>query len=235
MTHTDTDTDTGTDTGTKSNPEHGCDPSGLTAALKHHGLVAILRSRTPGPLVDVLRVLADAGVRIMEITIPTPGSLQAVREATDEFGSSILVGTGTVLTEAEVHHTAAAGGRFVVSPNVDPTVIGAARAARVGSLPGAYTPTEIVEAWRHRPSAVKVFPASGLGPGYLADIAAPLPDIPLVPTGGIRVEDVAAYRNSGAIAVGVSSPLVGDALTGGSLHELYQRATEFVAAARGEQ
>lgn len=215
--------------------ESSYDPGGLTAALTRHGLVAILRSRTPGPLVEALRALADAGVRIMEVTVPTPGSLQAVQEATDEFGSSVLVGTGTVLTEAQVHHTAAAGGRFVVSPTVDPNVIKAARAAGVGSLPGAYTPTEIVEAWQQKPSAVKVFPASGLGPGYLTDIAAPLPDIPLVPTGGIRAENVAAYRNAGAVAVGISSPLIGDALTGGSLRDLYRRATKFVAVARGDQ
>ncbi|RZL78223.1 MAG: hypothetical protein EOP32_22460 [Rhodococcus sp. (in: high G+C Gram-positive bacteria)] len=83
-------------------------------------------------------------------------------------------------------------------------MIQAARAAGIGSLPGADTPTEIVSAWRHRPSTVEVFPASGLGPGYLADIAAPLPHIPLVPTGGVRAEDSAAYHDAGAPAVGAS-------------------------------
>lgn len=208
-------------------------PDPLPEALRRHRLVAILRARGPGPLLPVIRVLVDAGVRVVEVTIPTPGSLEAVRAATAEFGSEVLVGTGTVTTAEDVERTAEAGGRFVVCPHTDPSVIAAARASGLGSLPGAYTPTEVLTAWRCSPSAVKIFPASSLGPGYIAGLAAPLPDIPVVPTGGIGVDDIDAYLGAGATAVGVSSPLIGDALSGGSLKELHGRARRYVIAAEG--
>lgn len=203
----------------------------LHTALAEHGLVAILRARSAGPLLDVLRILVDAGVRALEVTVPTPGGLDAVRVAAAEFGPDVWVGAGTVLTEADVAATAAAGGRFVVSPSVDPAVIAAATAAGLGSLPGAYTPTEIVAAWRCGPTAVKLFPATGLGPRYVADVRAPLPEIPLVPTGGVGLAEVGEYRAAGALAVGVGSPLQGDALTGGSPAALAERAKQFVAEA----
>ncbi|WP_406144682.1 bifunctional 4-hydroxy-2-oxoglutarate aldolase/2-dehydro-3-deoxy-phosphogluconate aldolase [Streptomyces sp. NBC_01012] len=205
-------------------------PDPLSEALHSHGLVAILRARGHGPLLDAIRVLVEAGVRIVEVTIPTPGSMEAVAAAAKEFGSEVLIGTGTVLTTEDVSRTADAGGRFVVCPHTDPVVITAARASGLGSLPGAYTPTEVLTAWRCAPSAVKIFPASALGPHYVAGLAAPLPDIPVVPTGGIGVDDIAAYRGAGAVAVGVSSPLIGDALSGGSLTELHHRARRYVLA-----
>uniref|UniRef100_A0AAU3GN30 Bifunctional 4-hydroxy-2-oxoglutarate aldolase/2-dehydro-3-deoxy-phosphogluconate aldolase n=1 Tax=Streptomyces sp. NBC_01401 TaxID=2903854 RepID=A0AAU3GN30_9ACTN len=209
------------------------DPDPLSEALHRHGLVAILRARSHGPLLETIRVLVDAGVRIVEVTVPTPGSMEAVAAAATEFGSEVLVGTGTVVTAEDVSRTADAGGRFVVSPHNDPAVITAARASGLGSLPGAYTPTEVLAAWRCAPSAVKIFPASALGPHYVASLAAPLPDIPVVPTGGIGVDDIAAYRSAGAVAVGVSSPLIGDALSGGSLSELHRRARRYVLASGG--
>ncbi|RII19615.1 KHG/KDPG aldolase [Streptomyces sp. YIM 130001] len=208
-------------------------PDPLLTALRRHRLVAILRTRTEAPLLDVIRVLADAGVRIVEVTVPTPGSTGAIRTAAAELGPEVLVGAGTVTRAEEVTRTAEAGGRFIVCPHTDPALIGAARAAGLGSLPGAYTPTEALTAWRCSASAVKIFPASQLGPRYVADLAAPLPDLPVVPTGGVEVCDIAPYREAGATAVAVSSPLIGDALAGGSLAELHRRARRYVHAAEG--
>lgn len=205
----------------------------LTAALRRHGLVAILRARRPAPLVEVVHTLVESGVRIVEITVPTPGSLEALRAAADEFGPDVHLGTGTVTTPDQVRATQEAGGQFVVSPHTDPDLVRAARAAGLGAFPGAYTPTEILTAWRTGPTAVKLFPASGLGPRYVADVLAPLPQVPLVPTGGVSVENVAAYREAGVVAVGAGSPLLGDALDGGSLADLARRAAEFVRAAEG--
>lgn len=210
------------------------DPAaGLTGALRRHGLVAILRARRPAPLLDVVRTLVDSGVRIVEITMPTPGSLEALRSAAEEFGADVHLGTGTVTTPDQVRATREAGGRFVVSPHTDPELVREARAAGLGAFPGAYTPSEILAAWRTGPTAVKLFPAGGLGPRYVADVLAPLPEVPLVPTGGVTVENVAAYREAGVLAVGAGSPLLGDALDGGSLTELGRRAADFVRAAEG--
>ncbi|GAA2069575.1 bifunctional 4-hydroxy-2-oxoglutarate aldolase/2-dehydro-3-deoxy-phosphogluconate aldolase [Streptomyces albiaxialis] len=207
-------------------------PSGFAEALERHGLVAILRTRRPAaPLLDVVRTLADAGVRLVEITVPTPGSLAALRRAAEEFDGAVHLGAGTVTTVAEVGAVREAGGGFVVSPHTDPGIVRAAGDAALGSLPGALTPTEILRAHRAGATAVKVFPAARLGPPYIADVRATLPGIPLVPTGGVTAADVPAHLAAGATAVGVGSPLLGDALEGGSLPELADRARHFAALA----
>src|SRR5439155_13229904 len=122
---------------------------------------------------------------------------------------------------------------FVVSPSVEPEVIAAALRHRIASYPGAFTPTEITAAWKAGASAVKLFPAGQLGPGYLKDVRAPLPDIPVVPTGGIDVASVGAWLAAGAVAVGMGGPLIGDALApDGDLAALAQRATAALEAAR---
>lgn len=208
------------------------DPSGLRDALRQHGMVAILRAQREAPLLDVMRVLVGAGVRCLEVTVPTPGSLAAISQAVTEFGPEVLVGAGTVTTPDQVDRAAEAGARFVVSPTVDPAVITAARASGLGSLPGALTPTEILTAWQCGPSAVKLFPAGSLGSRFVSDLAGPMPEIPVVPTGGIGYTDVPAYLDAGALAVGVGTPLLDDTLTGGCLHRLRTRALLFVAEAR---
>ncbi|WP_335974974.1 MULTISPECIES: bifunctional 4-hydroxy-2-oxoglutarate aldolase/2-dehydro-3-deoxy-phosphogluconate aldolase [Streptomycetaceae] len=201
-------------------------------ALARHGLVAILRSTRGTRLPEVISVLAGAGVRLIEVTVRTPGCLAALRETGDRLPAGVYLGAGTVTTLEEVEAVRAAGGTFTVSPHCDPEQVRAARDARLAALPGAMTPTEILTAWRAGATAVKVFPAARAGgPSYTADVHATLPEIPLVPTGGIGAGQIAAYRAAGAVAVGVGSPLLGDALDGGSLTELASRARDFVAAA----
>jgi 2-dehydro-3-deoxyphosphogluconate aldolase/(4S)-4-hydroxy-2-oxoglutarate aldolase len=204
----------------------------LRQNLEHHGLVVILRGRRPGaPLVETVRTLVEAGVRCVEITLPTPGSLEAVAELRDSVPDDCLVGVGTVIDTHEVKEVAEAGGRFIVSPVYGPGLILAARDKAMGTLPGCFTATEALAAWRTGATAVKLFPAEPLGPRTVAALQGPLPDIPLVPTGGVGLSDVRPYLDAGALAVGVGSPLIGDALDGGSQAELLVRAREFVAAA----
>jgi 2-dehydro-3-deoxyphosphogluconate aldolase/(4S)-4-hydroxy-2-oxoglutarate aldolase len=191
-------------------------------------LVAILRSRTPAPLDAVIETLVDAGVRVLEVTVPTPGALAAISAAAAKYAGQVSVGGGTVTTVDQVHALRDAGAAFIVSPHFDPAVVDTARDAGMASLPGALTPTEVVAASRLA-TAVKLFPASS--PSYVAELRGPLPSVPLVPTGGVRLDDVAGYLAAGATAVGVGSPLLGDALAGGSLTALRDRAAEFVAAA----
>lgn len=186
----------------------------FTEALFEQRLVAILRAAAPSPLVEVALALVDGGVRCLEITLPSPGSLDAVRELTGKLGDEVSVGMGTVLDATEVRRAADAGATFVVSPDHNPEVVAAATGLGLGALPGAFTPTEIVAAWRGRPTAVKVFPGSVVGPEFFAAVRAPLPDIPLVATGGIGLDNAADYLASGAAAVGVGGPLLGDALLG---------------------
>jgi 2-dehydro-3-deoxyphosphogluconate aldolase/(4S)-4-hydroxy-2-oxoglutarate aldolase len=200
-------------------------------------LVAILRARTPAPLVEVAMALVDGGVRCLEITLPSPGSLDAVRELTGKLGDEVAVGMGTVLSAAEVRQAADAGASFVVSPDHNPEVVAAADELGLGSLPGAFTPTEIVAAWRGRPSAVKVFPASVLGPEFFSAVRAPLPDIPLVATGGVDLVGAASFLRHGCAAVGVGGPLLGTALDGGqpaslALEQIRERAVAFVQVCR---
>jgi 2-dehydro-3-deoxyphosphogluconate aldolase/(4S)-4-hydroxy-2-oxoglutarate aldolase len=186
----------------------------FTEALFEQRLVAILRASGPSPLVEVALALVDGGVRCLEITLPSPGSLAAVRELTGKLGDEVSIGVGTVLSAEEVRAAADAGAGFVVSPHHDPEVVAAATGLGLGSLPGAFTPTEIVAAWRGRPTAVKVFPGSVVGPEFFAAVRAPLPEIPLVATGGVDLDGAAAFLRSGAAGVGVGGPLLGDALRG---------------------
>lgn len=204
----------------------------LRTALRTHGLVVILRSGTAGaPLVETVRTLAEAGVRCVEITLPTPGGLAALDELRGTLPPDCLLGVGTVTEPAHVERVTAVGARFVVSPCNFPGLLPACEEAGLGSLPGAFTATEAWAAWQGGASAVKLFPAEPLGPRTVAALHAPLPQVPLVPTGGIGLEDVRPYLDAGALAVGIGSPILGDALTGGSQAELLARARDFVARA----
>ena len=196
------------------------------------GVVAIVRGRRAEHVDAVLDVLVESGVQSLEVTLNTPGALAALRRAASRFGPAVAVGAGTVLTVAEAEAAVEAGATFLVSPHTDRTIVVRARELGVAYLPGALTPTEIVAAWTAGAAAVKLFPARLGGPRYLRDIREPLPDIPIVPTGGVSVDNVAEWFAAGAVAVGVGGTLIGNALDGGDLHALAGRARAVVEAAR---
>jgi 2-dehydro-3-deoxyphosphogluconate aldolase/(4S)-4-hydroxy-2-oxoglutarate aldolase len=198
------------------------------------GVVAILRGRSAEHLDAVLDVLVDAGIRSLEITMTTPDALLAVRRAVIRFGASATIGAGTVRTVADVSAAVDAGAAFLVSPHTDPLLAARARELGVAYLPGAFTPTEIVAAMTAGATAVKLFPARLGGPRYLRDIREPLPDVPIVPTGGVSAENAAEWFAAGAVAVGAGGSLTGDALDGGDLGALRERARALVAAATAE-
>jgi 2-dehydro-3-deoxyphosphogluconate aldolase / (4S)-4-hydroxy-2-oxoglutarate aldolase len=196
-------------------------------------VVAILRAENADRAEAVVDVLVEAGVRSLELTLTTKGALDVVERLAARVPAEVEVGVGTVLTAADVDRSVDAGARFVVSPSVEPEVIAAALRRRVASYPGAFTPTEIVAAWKAGATAVKLFPAGRLGPGYLEDVRAPLPDIPVVPTGGVDIASVGGWLAAGAVAVGMGGPLIGDALApDGDLSALAERAGAALAAAR---
>jgi 2-dehydro-3-deoxyphosphogluconate aldolase/(4S)-4-hydroxy-2-oxoglutarate aldolase len=207
----------------------------VSEAVATTRVIAILRAENASRAEAVVDVLLQNGIRSMELTMTTQGALDVVQRLTARAPDGADIGVGTVLTVDEVDRAVDAGARFVVSPSVDPAVIRAATRHGIASYPGAFTPTEIHAAWTAGASAVKLFPAGTLGPDYLKAVRAPLPDIPVVPTGGVGIDAVGAWLSAGATAVGLGSPLIGDALApDGDLAALARRA-QAVCAAVGAQ
>lgn len=206
----------------------------LTAQLADSGLVAILRASSGDRLTAVAQELVAAGITCLELTLTTPGALDALASLRGSLDPEVAIGMGSVTSAEQASAALERGAEFVVSPAVIPEVI-AATAGRVPCYPGAWTPTEIVQAWALGAVAVKLFPAGSGGPRHLRAVRDPLPAIPIVPTGGVALSDIPAYLHAGAAAVGLGGPLLGDALDGGSLSALRERAAaalDAVAAGR---
>lgn len=201
----------------------------LSAALAEHRLVAILRGPDPTYVRRSLETIAAAGIRLAEVSLTTPDALSVIADAVEVLGSTLLVGAGTVRTADDALDAVNAGAAFVVAPGVGPGMV-AARSLGLAVLPGAFTPTEVETAWREGASAIKLFPASAGGPAYLGALRQPLPDIPLVPVGGVRLEDVDGWFAAGAVAVGAGAPLLGDATLGGDQESLAERVRTWLAA-----
>jgi 2-dehydro-3-deoxyphosphogluconate aldolase/(4S)-4-hydroxy-2-oxoglutarate aldolase len=206
---------------------------GFAERLAADRFVAILRAPDADRFVAVGRALYDAGWRAIEVTLTTASALDAIGEVRAELPDDALVGAGTVMTSADVQAVHAAGAQFAVSPVLDLPSVAAADRLGLPFVPGALTPTEIVAAWRAGCPVVKVSPVVSVGgPAYLAQVRAFLPGIPMLPTGGVRPADVPAYFASGAVAVGIGGPLLGDALSaGGDLGALTERAAAILRAA----
>jgi len=192
------------------------------------GVIAIGRRLKPAAVVDVAEALARGGVGAFEITLDGEGSLEALRRLTERFaeGSELLIGAGTVLDQEVAHAAVQAGARFLVTPHLDEALIRVAVDAGVPVFPGAFSPTEILRAWRAGATAVKVFPASGVGPAFVRELRGPFPDVELIPTGGVTIESAPAFVAAGAVAVGLGGSLV----AGGQPDVIERRAHELVAA-----
>ncbi len=204
----------------------------ITPQLAQSGVVAILRGSSDRHLEGVSRTLGEAGVTCLELTLTTPGAVDALARVRAELPAEVALGMGSVIDAEQAAACVQAGADFLVSPGVCAEVAVYAAEHRLACYPGAWTPTEVLEAWGLGAPAVKLFPAASGGPRHLKDIRAPLPHIPLVPTGGVALDQIAAYIGAGAVAVGLGSPLVGDALDGGSLTALAGRASSALEAVR---
>lgn len=200
----------------------------LVAELTAARVMAIIRGSDATAAAAAGLALLAQGVRIVEVALTTPGALAAITAIRTDAPDGCLVGAGTVLTAGDVAEVAAAGAQFVVTPTVGESV----RAAVHRALPvvaGALSPTEIYTAAQMGASAVKLFPASLVGPAYLRAMRDPFPDLPIVAVGGVGLNQMQAYLDAGAIAVGAGGPLVGDGASGGSLDELRARARAYLA------
>ena len=195
-------------------------------------VVAILRAADAGRFLEVGRVLYEGGVRAIEVTLTAQGALEAFGRLEEELPGDALLGVGTVRSAADAERAVAAGAAYLVAPDLRPDMVGFAVERGIPVVPGALTPTEVAAAWAAGATAVKVFPVSAVGgPAYLKAVRAPLPEVPLVPTGGVGIDDIGAYLAAGATAVGIGAPLLGDAGDpGGDLQALRGRAKRAVAA-----
>jgi 2-dehydro-3-deoxyphosphogluconate aldolase / (4S)-4-hydroxy-2-oxoglutarate aldolase len=202
----------------------------ITPQLRDSGVVAILRAARHEHLEAAAEALVEADITCLELTLTTPGALDSLRRLRAALDDRVALGIGSVIDAEQARASLDAGAGFLVSPGVCADVARVARERGIACYPGAWTPTEILTAWGLGAAAVKLFPAASGGPAHLRNIRAPLPDIPLVPTGGVALEQIADYIGAGAMAVGLGSPLTGDALDGGSLPALRDRAARALAA-----
>lgn len=175
------------------------------------GVLAIGRGLDPAGVLAVGEALLRGGVRAFEITLDSAGAVGAIEALARELSSEggLLVGAGTVLEIAAAERATAAGARFLVTPHTDPALVAWAAERGLPAIPGAFSPSETLAAWRAGAAAVKLFPASALGPGFVRELRGPLPGIPLIPTGGVTLENAPGFIRAGAIAVGVGGWLLG--------------------------
>lgn len=199
----------------------------VSAAVVRSGIVAILRAPTADGFAAVADVLVAAGVNAIEVTLTSRGAIEAIAGLRRQLPGSVAIGAGTVLTAEDVKASVDAGAAFLVSPVLDVALVSS---SPVPFYPGTSTPTEMFAAHRAGARLVKVFPASSLGPDFLRNVRGPLPQVNVMPTGGIKIEDIADWLLAGAKAVGVGGPLVGDAVSGGSMSALAVRARHAVSA-----
>lgn len=201
--------------------------------IEESGIIAIVRFDRPEQLIQVAQAIRAGGVGIIEFTMTTPNALDIIEESGREFGDEVLLGAGTVLDAETARAAILAGAEFIVSPTLDPEVIEVCRRYSKVVIPGAFTPTEILTAWQRGADFVKVFPASFGGPGYLKAMRGPLPQVKLIPVGGVSLENTADFIRAGAVAVAVGGNLVKKrAIAEGNFAELTETARQFVAAVR---
>lgn len=172
------------------------------------GIVAVVRSQDSQQLVEVVRALADGGVTVAEITMTVPNALEVLRQVRQEMGDRVLLGAGTVLDTETARAVLLAGAEFIVSPTVNLDVIRLCQRYDKLIMPGAFTPTEILAAWEAGADIVKVFPAEIVGPAFFKAMRGPLPQVRLMPTGGVDLMTAANFLKAGACCLGIGSQLV---------------------------
>lgn len=197
------------------------------------GIVAVVRFTNPGPLVDVVRALADGGVTVAEVTLTVPNALDVIREARRQLGDRVLLGAGTVLDPETARAAILAGAEFVVAPNLNVEVIRLCRRYDKLVMPGAFTPTEVVTAWEAGADVVKVFPADVVGPAFFKALRGPLPQVKLMPTGGVDLTTAAEFLKAGAVCLGVGGQLVEPkAVAAGDFARITQLARQYAEIVR---
>ena len=201
------------------------------SGILQHKIVAIIRGAEAGDVMKFATALYKGGVRILEVTLNSPDALGAIELLSLEMSGKMFVGAGTVLSPEAAREAIAKGASFIISPSLDLSVIQATKLSGAVSIPGALTPTEILTAYNNGADIIKVFPAS-VGPRYFKDLRGPFPQIPLMPTGGVSLDNIREYQKAGAVAYGIGSSLIDTSkeITDEYLEAVTQNAKALMAA-----
>jgi 2-dehydro-3-deoxyphosphogluconate aldolase/(4S)-4-hydroxy-2-oxoglutarate aldolase len=206
------------------------DRTEIVRQIEQLGVVAVIRLRDPGKLRAVVDALMAGGVKALEVTMTVPGAVDLIRGLAPTLPEGFLLGAGTVLNATIAHAVIGAGAQFVISPVFRRDLITACHEHDVPALPGCFTPTEILEAHDAGADIVKVFPATTLGPQYIKDVRAPLPQVKLMPTGGVSPENAGDWIRAGAVAVAAGSQVLDSkAIDGGRFEVITENARRIVA------
>jgi len=202
--------------------------------IKDTGVIPVVRASSADEAMRAIDAIREGGISVLEITMTVPNAFSVIEQVTTRFGSDALVGAGTVLDAETAKSCIASGAEFIVSPALDVETIAYCREQDVAVMPGALTPTEVVQAWKAGADFVKVFPAGAVGgPSYLKALKAPLPQIELVPTGGVSLKTAADFIKAGAAALGIGTDLVDiKAIREGQASLITDRAKQFVEIVR---
>lgn len=199
------------------------------SCIRESGVVAILRMSDPRKIIEIARALRKRGVRCIEIPMTVPTALQLINESAQDASSDFIIGAGTVLDAETARAAILAGAEFIVGPNTNFDMIKVCKRYRKVVIPGAFTPTEILNTWEAGADIVKVFPARFFGPKYFSDLKGPFPQIDLMPTGGVRVDNAADFIREGACAVTIGRDLLDKkAVAEGNLDVLTKRAKKLI-------
>lgn len=203
------------------------------ARVIDYGVVAVIRMKDTDRLLKVIEAVREGGVKCIEITMTVPGAVEIIHQLSGVVPKDVLIGAGTVVNEETTQKVIDAGARFVVGPILNLHMISACIKREIPVFPGCYTPTEIHSAWNAGADIIKVFPATTLGPKYFKDLRGPFPDIRLMPTGGVTIDNVGEWFVAGASAVGIGSDLLDKkAIDEGRYEVLTERAARMVTNVR---
>ena len=201
--------------------------------IEQCGVVAVIRLQDPDRLKGVIDALGAGGVRALEVTMTVPRAIQLIDAIAPTLPEGFVIGAGTILDPETARAAILAGARFVVGPVFNRGVVDLCHRYDVAVMPGCFTPTEILQAWEAGADVVKVFPATALGPSYFKDVRGPLPQVKLMPTGGVSLDNAGDWIAAGAVAIGVGTAMVdAKAVAAGDWAAITQKAARFVEAVR---
>jgi 2-dehydro-3-deoxyphosphogluconate aldolase/(4S)-4-hydroxy-2-oxoglutarate aldolase len=198
------------------------------------GVVPVVRAESAAQAVAAAEAVCAGGVPIVEVTMTVPGAVEVIAQLTKSMGQQVLIGAGTVLDAESARRCLDAGAQFLVSPGFDAATVKLARENDIMVMPGALTPTEVITAWQAGADFVKVFPCGSVGgPKYIKALKAPLPQVPMIPTGGVNLSTAAEFIQAGAAALGIGGELISAAaLRSGNTREITEAARTYVAIIR---
>ena len=203
----------------------------ILSQILDHKIVAIIRGANPGDVLKIAEALHSGGVNLLEVTLNSDSALEVIKQLSDVMKGKMLIGAGTVLDADATKAAIDAGAQFIISPSFNIDVIKTTKQLGAISIPGAFTPTEIVNAYNSGGDIIKVFPASS-NVNYIKEVRAPLSHIPLMPTGGVTLENIGEFQKAGAVAFGIGTALVNtkEKVTDAYLKNLTETAAKFVMA-----